>query len=114
MAKVKERVARSPLDLKVFKKFPYESDWMFRQRLSVMSEHASDIGEILYLASKIDPKDGESWIKEWADLGERLEKQAESCLAGGAQGQRSRIIFARMELLPGRRIWMCAFPSPLP
>lgn len=83
MAKVKERVARSPLDLKVFKKYPYESDWFFRQRLSAMSEHASDIGEILYLASKIDPKDGESWIKEWANMGEKLEKQAEICLGGG-------------------------------
>ena len=31
MKKLKERIARSPLDLKVFKKFPYESDWKFRQ-----------------------------------------------------------------------------------
>ncbi len=36
MMKEKNRVGRSTLDLKMFKNFPYETDWAFRQRLAGM------------------------------------------------------------------------------
>lgn len=83
MAKLKERVARSPLDLKVFKKFPYESDWKFRQAFSAMTEQGADTGELLYIAHKIDPKDRESWINVWSEWGEKLEKLGDDCLEKG-------------------------------
>ena len=76
-------VGRSPLDLKLFKKYPYETDWLFRQKFSAMTEHAGETGEILYMASKIDPKDRKSWSKEWAALAARVEQQAETSLSGG-------------------------------
>jgi pimeloyl-ACP methyl ester carboxylesterase len=76
-------VGRSPLDLKIFKNYPYETDWIFRQKMSAMTGHAGEVGDILYMASKIDPKDRHSWKKEWAVLAERLEEQAEASLKGG-------------------------------
>ncbi|MFV9630164.1 MAG: alpha/beta hydrolase family protein [Methanosarcinales archaeon] len=83
MAKLKERVARSPLDLKVFKKFPYESDWKFRQSFSAMSEHAAETGELLYIAHKIDPKSRDSWVKVWSEWGNKMEKFGDDCLKKG-------------------------------
>ena len=85
MAKLKERIARSPLDLKVFKKFPYESDWKFRQAFSAMTEQGADTGELLYIAHKIDPKDRNSWINVWSEWGEKLEKLGDECLQEGHQ-----------------------------
>jgi pimeloyl-ACP methyl ester carboxylesterase len=48
-----------------------------------MNEHAGETGEILYMASRIDPKDRKSWTNEWANLAQRLEKQAETSLEEG-------------------------------
>jgi pimeloyl-ACP methyl ester carboxylesterase len=78
-----ERVGRSPLDLKMFKDYPYETDWVFRQKLSMMSSGGAELGECLYVASKIDPCDVESWIKEWHELAAKLEKQGGIALEKG-------------------------------
>ena len=60
-----------------------ETDWVFKRTLEMMSEKAAEIGECLYAASLIDPKDIESWVREWADLAHRVEELAEKSLAGG-------------------------------
>jgi hypothetical protein len=39
-------------------------DWIFRRTLLSIVEHGAEIGECLYAASRIDERDGESWIAE--------------------------------------------------
>jgi esterase/lipase len=51
-----------------------ETDWTFRRTLEFMNEKAAEIGECLYVARRIDERDGESWINEWFDLAQRVEK----------------------------------------
>ena len=50
-----------------------ETDWTFRRTLEFMNEKAAEIGECLYVARSIDETNGESWIKEWFDLAQRVE-----------------------------------------
>jgi dipeptidyl aminopeptidase/acylaminoacyl peptidase len=83
MKKFKKRVARSPLDLKVFKNYPYESDWKFRQAFSMMTEQGADTGELLFIANQIDEKSRDSWINTWAQWGKKLEELGEDCLQYG-------------------------------
>ena len=73
--------ARSPHGFGVFKN--HETDWVFKRNLEMMSERGAEIGECLYAASRIDEDDGESWISEWANLAERVEKQAQNSLFVG-------------------------------
>ena len=71
---------RGTLRFHIFK--DHELDWIFRRTLVSIIEHGAEIGECLYAVSQIDEKDGESWIREWSALGERVEKQGEHSLAG--------------------------------
>jgi hypothetical protein len=81
MANVKLGAARSPNGLGVFR--GYETDWIFKRTLAFMSEKAAEIGECLFVARRIDEADGESWIKEWADLAGRVQTLAEDSLRKG-------------------------------
>lgn len=74
-------IGRSPDSFNYFKN--HELDWNFKIVLGFMNEKAAEIGECLFVASKINESDGESWIREWAKLASKVEKQAEKCLAGG-------------------------------
>lgn len=81
MSNLKLGVGRSPYSFGVFK--DHETDWVFKRTMEYMIEKAAEIGECLYVAKKIDETDGESWIKEWAELASRVEKQAEEALEKG-------------------------------
>jgi len=81
MGKQEFGVGRSPYSFGVFK--DNETDWLFKRTLSYMNEKAADIGECLYAAKRIDEKDIETWINEWTELAEKLEKQAEEALEEG-------------------------------
>ena len=78
MSNLKLGVGRSPYSFGVFK--DHETDWVFKRTMEYMVEKAAEIGECLYVAKRIDETDGESWIKEWADLAERVEKIGEEAL----------------------------------
>jgi len=60
-----------------------ETDWTFQRTLQYAYVGAATNAECLYAASRIDVRDGESWIREWAELAERVEKQAQESLDGG-------------------------------
>lgn len=60
-----------------------EADWTFRRTLDFMNEEAAEIGECLYVARRIDERDEESWIHEWADLATRVEAFGDKSLAAG-------------------------------
>ncbi|MBU7045710.1 MAG: alpha/beta hydrolase [Theionarchaea archaeon] len=79
MSKIKLGIARSPHSFGIFKDF--ETDWFFKRTLEYMIEKAAEIGECLYVARRIDETDGESWIKEWADMAEKVSKAAEESLS---------------------------------
>jgi len=79
MAEVKLGAGRAPRGFGVFS--DHEADWAFKRTLGYLNEKAAQIGECLYAARRIDEKDGESWIREWAELGARLEQQAQGALA---------------------------------
>ena len=81
MSKLEFGVGRSPYSLGVFK--DNETDWLFKRTMAYMNEKAAEVGECLYVAKRIDEKDIETWIKEWAELAERVEKQAEEALEKG-------------------------------
>jgi pimeloyl-ACP methyl ester carboxylesterase len=74
-------IGRTQKTLHVFE--DQETDWVFKRTLEYMGEKAAEIGECLYAASRIDPRDGDSWIREWYDLGSRVEAQAEISLSSG-------------------------------
>jgi alpha-beta hydrolase superfamily lysophospholipase len=52
-------------------------------------EHGADLGESLSTAVRIKRKEGDrkallhAWYEEWRQLGERIEKVGDACLAGG-------------------------------
>jgi len=81
MSNLKLGVGRSPYSFGVFK--DHETDWVFKRTMEYMVEKAAEIGECLYAAKRIDETDGESWIKEWAALAERVEKIGEEALEKG-------------------------------
>jgi pimeloyl-ACP methyl ester carboxylesterase len=81
MTKIKLGGARSPNGFGVFRS--HETDWAFKRTLEFMNEKSAEIGECLYAARQIDEKDGESWIKEWADLAERVQALALGSLQKG-------------------------------
>jgi hypothetical protein len=59
-----------------------ETDWAFQRTLQYAYVGAATNGECLYAASRIDVHDGETWIREWSELGERVERQAQKSLDG--------------------------------
>jgi predicted alpha/beta-fold hydrolase len=60
-----------------------ETDWAFQRTLQYAYVGAATNGECLYAARRIDYRDGESWIREWTELAERVEKQAQESLDHG-------------------------------
>lgn len=76
------RLSRSPdAGFRIFK--DPEADWVFNRTLEFMNEKAAEIGECLYVARRIDQKDIESWVNEWAELAARVETLANTSLADG-------------------------------
>lgn len=73
--------ARGTLRFHLFR--DHEMDWIFRRTLLSIVEHGAEIGECLYAVSRINERDGESWIAEWSALAQRVEAQGERSLAGG-------------------------------
>lgn len=61
----------------------HETDWLFKRTLEYMGQKCAESGECLTAARRIDERDAESWIREWAELGRKLEAQGEESLAGG-------------------------------
>ena len=72
---------RSSTNFRVFRN--QETDWLFRRKLGYMNEKAAEIGECLFVASRIKERNPESWINEWAGLAGRLDNNAETMLAQG-------------------------------
>ena len=60
-----------------------EADWVFSRTLGFMREKAAELGECLSTARRIDQKDLESWITEWADLAARVERLARTSFKNG-------------------------------
>lgn len=60
-----------------------ECDFAFRRTLEYMNEKGAEIGECLNAARRIDTRDGESWIREWSELAERVETQGDLSLRMG-------------------------------
>lgn len=60
-----------------------ECDFIFRRTLEYMGVGAAEIGECLYVARRINTKDGESWISEWTNLAHRVEEQGDLSLEKG-------------------------------
>jgi esterase/lipase len=81
MSNLKLGIARSPYSFGIFK--DSETDWFFKRTLEHMIEKAAEIGECLYVARRIDETDGESWIREWSDMAERVAKAGEDSLTKG-------------------------------
>ena len=81
MSELRLGIARSPYSFGVFK--DHETDWFFKRTLEYMVEKAAEIGECLYVARRIDETEGESWIREWAELAEKVEKAGDESLSGG-------------------------------
>jgi len=73
--------ARAADTMGVFK--GHEADWFFQRSLAYMNEKAAEIGECFYAARRIDEKDPDSWIVEWAEQGKKLYLQAEEALEKG-------------------------------
>ncbi len=73
--------ARAPVELGFFK--GHEADWFMQRSLSYMSEKAAELGECLSTARRIDERDPDSWIDEWAALGERLAEAGDEALQRG-------------------------------
>jgi hypothetical protein len=63
-----------------------EMDWLLKRVLIAASEHGAEIGECLYVADRVKPRDPDSWVDEWEALGDRLVAQAE-----GSLGSRHRV-----------------------
>ncbi|MBI9046799.1 MAG: alpha/beta fold hydrolase [Anaerolineaceae bacterium] len=62
-----------------------ELDYVLQTALSTAASDAAAIGEVFYAASRVNEKEKDlgSWIKEWSDLGSRVEKIARDALAKG-------------------------------
>jgi len=60
-----------------------EIDWVFRRTLEFLGEKGAEIGECLYIARRIDERDGDSWIHEWSNLASRLEERGDEALENG-------------------------------
>ena len=100
MARLKLDLARAPRSIGIFK--DPETDWAFNRTLEFMSEKAAEIGECLYAARRIDEKDGDSWISEWAALAERVEALGDESLRD------QHIISAREAFLRASNYWRTA------
>lgn len=81
MAKKKIGAGRASKGLGVFR--DHEMEWVFMRTLTYMGEKAAEIGDCLYAVCNINEKDPESWIETWAQLGARVERQAQESLAIG-------------------------------
>ena len=73
--------ARAADTMGVFK--GHEADWFFQRSLAYMNEKAAEIGECFYAARRIDEKDPDSWIYEWADLAGNVDAQGDRALEKG-------------------------------
>ena len=77
--KNKKNERRSPdAGFKIFK--DPEMDWTFARTLQYIYENAAEVGECLRVARKIDEKNRESWIEEWAKLALKKEIKAQETL----------------------------------
>ncbi|NHJ47556.1 MAG: alpha/beta hydrolase [Asgard group archaeon] len=70
-----ETVGRTDLVFDIFK--DHETNWVFKRTLEYMGVQAAEIGECLFTASKINEKKIETWMESWAELANRLEKEAD-------------------------------------
>ena len=73
---------RSPdAGFKIFK--DPEMDWTFARTLQYIYENAAEVGECLRVARRINEKNRESWIEEWANLALKKEIKAIESLTKG-------------------------------
>lgn len=61
----------------------HETDWLFKRTLEYAAVGCAEIGECLYAARRINERDVESWIREWADLARKVEAQGDESLSRG-------------------------------
>lgn len=81
MSKKQTGAGRANLVFKVFK--DHETNWIFQRTLGLMGEKGAELKECLYTATKINERDVESWIKEWANMADIVERHAEASLSNG-------------------------------
>ncbi|MFW9825748.1 MAG: alpha/beta hydrolase family protein [Candidatus Thorarchaeota archaeon] len=79
--KQKNERRSSEAGFKIFK--DPELDWTFARTLQYMYDNAAEVGECLYIARRIDEKNRESWIEEWANLALKKEDKAKEALDKG-------------------------------
>jgi alpha-beta hydrolase superfamily lysophospholipase len=58
-------------------------DFWFQWALAASVHGGSEPGECFFVATRISDGDPDSWVREWTDLGVRLEERAEKALARG-------------------------------
>jgi len=74
----------------------HETDWTFLRTLAQMGEKGAEVGECLSVARRINERDVESWIEEWANLAERIERDAIDALNAGHEVS-ARELFLRAQ-----------------
>lgn len=89
----------------------HETDWTFLRTLAQMSEKGAEVGECLPAARRINERDVESWITEWATLAERLEQDAEDALDEGHEIS-ARELFLRAQNYYGAAEHGCSPSHP--
>ncbi|ELY39020.1 hypothetical protein C496_16552 [Natronorubrum tibetense GA33] len=72
-----------------------------------MTEKGAEVGECLSAARRINERDIESWISEWATLAERLEQDAEDALDKGHEIS-ARELFLRAQNYYGAAEYGCS------
>ena len=73
MSKSKRKsIYRSSLNFSLFKEL--ETDWIFKRTLTYMGEKASEIGECLSVAKRIDETSWQSWVNEWEKMAKQVER----------------------------------------
>jgi len=111
VTEVKLGTGRAPESFGVFS--DHEADWAFKRTLAYLNEKAAEIGEWLYVARRIDEKDGESWIREWSRLGARLESRARDSLSSGHETSAREAFLRAAKLLPDGGVRDPTFPFTL-
>lgn len=79
----KRRTLQGARSFNTFGRFKdHETDWLFKRVLAYMNNRCAETGECLEAARHIDERDAETWIRAWAELAAKVERQGDESLSG--------------------------------